>query len=34
MPHCDAKKQGCGGCPLLMTPYPEQLVQNSRGSTG
>ena len=30
MPHCDAKKQGCGGCPLLMTPYPEQLAQKQQ----
>ena len=22
---CDAKAKGCGGCPLLAMPYPEQL---------
>ncbi len=30
MPHCDAKKQGCGGCPLLEIPYPEQLAQKQK----
>lgn len=30
MPHCDAKKQGCGGCPLLEIPYPEQLAQKQQ----
>ena len=24
---CALLRQGCGGCPLLETPYPEQLRQ-------
>ena len=24
---CALRRQGCGGCPLLETPYPEQLRQ-------
>ena len=24
---CEYKDRGCGGCPLLNTPYPQQLAQ-------
>ena len=27
---CSCRKKGCGGCPLLALPYPEQLAQKQK----
>lgn len=30
---CSCRKKGCGGCPLLALPYPEQLAQKQKDVT-